>query len=106
MKDQNGQRFSFTKREIIPIICFIFIIGSAWGVQVWMTKALAKENVEIKVEIKEGETRDNTQDEDIAVIQNDVQTIKKDVGNILVQQQADSNLLNQMYGMLKSMNDG
>ena len=105
MKDQNGQRFSFTKREIIPLIIFIFTVGGTWGVQVWMTKALAKENVEIKVDIKEGEARDDSQDTDIAVIQNNVKTIKKDVGDIKVQQQADSNLLNQMYGMLKSMND-
>ena len=102
MKDQNGQRFSFTKREIIPLVIFIFSIGGAWTAQTLRTNALAKENIEVKEDVKEGEVRDNTQDEDIAVIQNDVQTIKKDVGDIKTQQTADSQLLWKIWGKLEA----
>ena len=87
MKDQNGQRFSFTKREIVTIVVIIFGIGVAWGSLSLITKGLAEDSHIAKVEIVE-------HSEQIIVIETKLETISATQEQIQKTQREDSKELN------------
>ena len=100
MKDQNGQKFSFTKREIIPLIIFIFSIGGAWTAQTIRTNALANDSVEVKEDV-EINREDITQvKQDVAVIKDNVVDIKEEQ---VRQQQTDLEQTQLLYKILGAL---
>ena len=75
MKTSNGEKLSFSKREIIPLIIFVFTIGGAWTLQNYRTNVLADDS-------KEMSQVNKRQEEDIIQIKADVKYTKEDVAEI------------------------
>ncbi len=90
MKNQNGERFSFTKREIIPLIIFLFGIGSAWGINTYMTNVQAKDIKEVKVVNQQ-------QNDDIVAMKGDIKNIKEDVNEFKMEQRVMKDDISQRF---------
>lgn len=92
-RQSNGMKPCFTPGEWLTVVIVVVAI-IAWGLRVEMISAANAKDIETVEKVDEEKNKkDSKQDTDIAVIQNDVKTIKDNVQDISTRQQAQTGLL-------------